>query len=323
MRKKIAIVTGEPNSINTEIIGKTWKKLKILERRNLFLIGNLNLIKYQLKKNNIKIPLKEINNISKINSSKFMCIYNIPIKAKNINKINNNENRKYIFKSLTTAHYFAKKKIILSFINCSINKEKLFKSKSIGITEYLAKLNNVRNREVMMIYNDNLAVVPITTHIKIKDVSKKLSTKLIIKKIKTINLFYKKNFKKKPKIGLMGLNPHNFENRNNSEEKKIIIPAVKILRKQKYKVIGPLSADTIFINRKKFNLDVIVGMYHDQVLTPFKTIYGFNAVNVTLGLSYLRVSPDHGTGEDIKDLGTANPESLIKCVKFLNKINND
>ena len=64
-------------------------------------------------------------------------------------------------------------------------------------------------------------------------------------------------------------------------------------------------------------------MYHDQVLTPFKTIYGFNAVNVTLGLSYLRVSPDHGTGEDIKDLGIANPESLIKCVKFLNKINND
>ena len=113
------------------------------------------------------------------------------------------------------------------------------------------------------------------------------------------------------------MNPHNAELRNSSEEKKIIIPAIFKLKKMGVKIKGPIVADTIFINEyKKF--DVIVGMYHDQVITPFKTLYKFNAVNITLGLNYLRISPDHGTAKDIICKKKANPLSLINCVKFLN-----
>ena len=119
----------------------------------------------------------------------------------------------------------------------------------------------------------------------------------------------------------MGLNPHNYELRNKSEEKTIIIPALKKLKKLKIKVSGPLSGDTAFTNFKKKKFNILVGMYHDQVLSPFKTIFKFNAINITLGLPYIRISPDHGTGQDIIKKNKANPESLIESIKFFNKIN--
>ena len=97
---------------------------------------------------------------------------------------------------------------------------------------------------------------------------------------------------------MLGLNPHNAELKKSSEEKKIIIPSLTKLKKKGINVTGPLVADTVFIeNFKKF--DVIVGMYHDQVLAPFKSIYKFDAINITIGLKYLRVSPDHGVAIDL------------------------
>ena len=119
----------------------------------------------------------------------------------------------------------------------------------------------------------------------------------------------------------MGLNPHNYELRSKSEEKTIVIPALKKLKKLKIKVSGPLSGDTAFTNFKKKKFNILVGMYHDQVLSPFKTIFKFNAINITLGLPYIRISPDHGTGQDIIKKNKANPESLIESIKFFNKIN--
>ena len=108
-----------------------------------------------------------------------------------------------------------------------------------------------------------------------------------------MNKYYKNLFKKKPRIGVLGLNPHNAEYKNNSEEVKKIIPSVSKLKKIKINVEGPIVSDTVFVEKfKKF--DVIVGMYHDQVLSPFKSLFHFDAINITLGLSYIRVSPDHG-----------------------------
>ena len=126
-----------------------------------------------------------------------------------------------------------------------------------------------------------------------------------------------KLLKRKPRIAILGLNPHNDEFRSASEEKKIILPAIKKLKKNKYNVMGPFSADTIFLNKKKYRYDVIVGMYHDQVLAPFKAVYGFDAINVTLGLKYIRVSPDHGIAKDIVGSNKANPLSLIKAIEFI------
>ena len=115
-----------------------------------------------------------------------------------------------------------------------------------------------------------------------------------IEKIKLINSFYKKYIRKIPKIAVTGLNPHCESTDKFNEDLRIIKPTVNYLKKLNFKVSGPFSADTIFLkqNRKKF--DVILGMYHDQVLTPLKTLYEYDAINITLGLPFLRISPDHG-----------------------------
>ena len=162
-------------------------------------------------------------------------------------------------------------------------------------------------------------MIPITTHIDVKEISKKINSKKIIKKVLAANEWFKKYMKKKPKIGILGLNPHNAELRKKSEENKIIIPAIKKLLKLKVKIKGPLASDTVFIeDYKKF--DLIVGMFHDQVLSPFKAIFKFDAINLTLGLKYLRVSPDHGTAVNLINKKIAKPDSLIKCINFLHKI---
>ena len=193
------------------------------------------------------------------------------------------------------------------------------RKKNIGVTEILAKKCDIKNNsEVMLIKNKKFAVSPITTHIDIKNVSKTIKSQIIINKILTIHKFYLKYFKKKPKIGILGLNPHNAEMRKDSEEKKIIIPSILKLKKRGVNLTGPLVSDTLFIEDFK-KYDVIVGMYHDQVLTPFKTIFKFDAINVTLGLKYLRVSPDHGVAKKLIFKNKANPKSLIECINFINK----
>ena len=118
----------------------------------------------------------------------------------------------------------------------------------------------------------------------------------------------------------MGLNPHNFSSLNKSEEKEIIIPAIKTARKNMFKVTGPLSPDAGFIYAQKNKLDALIGMYHDQVLSPFKTLFKYDAINITLGLPYIRISPDHGVGFNILGKKNANPHSLIESIKFLQKI---
>ena len=198
----------------------------------------------------------------------------------------------YVKNSLNFAHKLSSEKLINGFINCPINKSIL--PNQNGVTEYLAKKCKIKkNTEVMLIKSKNFSVIPLTTHINLKQVSKKIKPDLIKKKIYTYNNWFKKIYKKKPKIGVLGLNPHNSELRKNSEEYKIIGPTIRSLKNKGFRIEGPLVADTIFINNYKY-YNVIVGMFHDQVLAPFKSIFKFNAINITLGLKYLRASPDHG-----------------------------
>ena len=171
----------------------------------------------------------------------------------------------------------------------------------------------------MLIYNKYLSVSPITTHLPLKLVSKKINKNLISDKVYLINDFFLKNKGFKPKIGFTGLNPHCESIKNDNEDKKIISPTIKSLQLKGYKVFGPFAADTIFLaqNRKKY--DVIIGMYHDQVLTPLKTIFEYDAINITVGLPFLRVSPDHGPNESMLGKNISNPLSLIQAIKFLDK----
>ena len=321
MKNLICIISGEPNSINSEIIGKVLKMKKKFSRQNFFIIGNYKLIKKQFEQLKSNIKLKKITKIENNNFAKNNFVLDVPLVFKNPFKVPIKNKRPYIMNSFKIAIDLAKKKKISGFINCPINKFDTFGLKTIGITEFLAKKEKVLGKEAMLIYNKSLSVSPITTHIKIKNVSKKITKKIIIDKSLTINNFYKKRFNIKPKIGLLGLNPHNFELRKGSEESKTIVPAIKTLKKNKILIYGPISGDTAFNNQSRIRYDVIIGMYHDQVLSPFKTLYNFNAINITLGLPYIRVSPDHGTGEDIIKKNLANPESLVQCIKFFSKIN--
>ncbi|MDC0442178.1 4-hydroxythreonine-4-phosphate dehydrogenase PdxA, partial [Candidatus Pelagibacter sp.] len=170
----------------------------------------------------------------------------------------------------------------------------------------------------MLIYNKKLSVCPITTHLPLKLVAKTINKKIISDKVYLIDKFYKENFNIKPKIAILGLNPHCESTHEYNEDEKIIKPCVKFLSKV-YNISGPYSSDTIFLknNRKKF--DVIVGMYHDQVLTPLKTLFEYDAINITLGLPFLRISPDHGPNEKMLGKNLSNPLSLLKAIKFLDK----
>ena len=171
----------------------------------------------------------------------------------------------------------------------------------------------------MLIYNKSLSVCPITTHLPLKFVTKNISKELIFKKTKLINDFYKKQFNIKPKIAILGLNPHCETIHNFNEDEKIIKPTIKLLIKKGFKISGPYSADTFFIkkNREKFN--VVLGMYHDQVLTPIKTLFEYNAINITLGLPFIRISPDHGPNEKMLGKNLSSPLSLIQAINFLDK----
>ena len=169
----------------------------------------------------------------------------------------------------------------------------------------------------MLIYNKSLSVCPITTHLPLKEVHKNISKKMIINKTILINSFYKKKFKKSPKIAITGLNPHCESNYKSSEEKNIIIPSVNHVKKKGVKLEGPFAADTIFMAEHVKKYDVIIGMYHDQVLTPAKTLFGFEAINITLGLPFIRISPDHGPNTAMLGKNLSSPKSLLKALNFL------
>tara|TARA_E500000178_G_C17001031_1_gene745671 strand:- start:434 stop:1399 length:966 start_codon:yes stop_codon:yes gene_type:complete len=318
MKNKIILVGGDPNSINSEIIAKSWKKLNNYQKKRIFLITNYKLINAQIKYLKLPLKVKKVLNLDHEIKGKYLKVIDLSLNFKKPFEVSGKSASKFVLNSLNLAHKLAQRKDVSGVINCAINKNLLNRNK-IGVTEYLAHKCGVKNNsEVMLIHNNKLSVCPVTTHIDIKQVSKKLYSNLIIKKIKTINTWFNQKFNRKPKIGVLGLNPHNAENRKNTEEKKAIEPAIQKLKKANVKIRGPLAADTIFIkDYKKF--DVIVGMYHDQVLGPFKTLFKYDAINITLGLKYLRLSPDHGTAVSIIKKNKADPLSLIRCFNFIKK----
>jgi 4-hydroxy-L-threonine phosphate dehydrogenase PdxA len=318
MKKKIILISGDPNSINSEIIFKSWQKINKSTKKRIYLISNYDLINDQFLKLKYKIKTKKVKNINEISNGDELKIINVNLFFKNPFKVDKSSASKFVNKTLDLAHKYGLKNNVLGIINCPIDKN-LLQNAKVGVTEYLAFKCGIKDKsEVMLIRNKNISVSPITTHIDVKDISKQIKKEIIITKIKTINKWFKKFFKKKPKIGILGLNPHNAEFRVNSEENNEIIPAIKKLKEIGIKLDGPLSSDTVFINNYK-NYNVIVGMYHDQILTPFKAIFKFDAINITLGLKYLRISPDHGVATNLIGQKKANPKSLINCIDFINK----
>ena len=315
----ILVVAGEPNSIFIEIFIKSLNKTKF--KNPLILIASYKLMKLQMKKLNLRKKIKILNYSNllnyKLNNN---CINLINVDYNQINGFEKitNKSQKYIKECFKIAFKIIKKNKLKKFINGPISKKNFLNKNFLGMTEYISKEFKITN-SAMLIYNKELAVCPITTHLPLKAVAKTINKKLIIDKVKVINKFYNIKLYKKPKIGVLGLNPHCESIDKFNEDEKIIKPAIKFLKNKKYNISGPYPADTIFMkkNRKKF--DVIVGMYHDQVLTPLKSLYEYDAINITVGLPFIRISPDHGPNETMMGKNISNPLSLIKAIKFLDK----
>ena len=317
--KPIIVVAGEPNSVFLEIFFKSLNSKHF--KSPIILIASENVLKVQIKKFKFKFKYKIYNldlkniELNKIKKNQINLI-NVKFQYSNFSKIISSKSNSYINNCFKVALDLIKKEISNKLINGPISKKYFLKKKYLGITEYLSEKTNSKNT-AMLIYNKNLSVSPITTHLPIKLISKNIKKKVIISKIKLLCNFYKNHLKKTPNIAVTGLNPHCESILKFNEDTKIVNTSVKILQKKGFKISGPYSADTLFIknNRKKY--DVIVGMYHDQVLTPIKTIYEYDAINITLGLPFIRISPDHGPNENMIGKNSSNPLSLIRALEFL------
>ena len=315
----ILVVNGEPNSVFSEIFVKSINKLKV--KTPIIYIFSEKLLRKQMKK--LKLNKKiQLLNINKLNEYKLdnnsINLINIDYKQKRSFKKISDKSQQFIKKSFNTAFKIIKKKKITKFINGPISKKHFLNKKYLGMTEYISNYFSKKNT-CMLIFNKNLSVCPLTTHLPLSLVSKKINKKDLKNKIILIQNFYKTFLNKEPRIGVLGLNPHCESVLQINEDQNIIKPLVNNMKKKGFKISGPFAADTAFLknNRKKF--DVIIGMYHDQVLTPIKTLFEYDAINITLGLPFLRISPDHGPNEKMMGKNLSNPLSLIQSIKFLDK----
>ena len=319
IKEPIIIVAGEPNSIFFEIFFKSLKDNEF--KSPLIIIGSKKLLKEQMLKLGYTYELNNLNKdfqeFKKLNNKKINLI-NVDYDFKKCFEKITSKSNKYIDDTFKTALNFIKKNNLSKFINGPVSKKTFLKGKTLGITEYLAKKTKT-NEVAMLIFNKDLSVSPLTTHLALKDVHKKITKQKIYKQVNLINSFYKKKFNKLPRIAITGLNPHCESNFQNSEEDKVIIPAIKKLRLKNNKINGPFPADTIFTKSLLKEYDVVIGMYHDQVLSPMKALFNFDAINITLGLPFTRISPDHGPNYSMLGKNLSDPKSLIQALKFLDK----
>ena len=319
-KEPIIIVGGEPNSVFLEIFFKSLKRNYY--KSPLILIVNKKLLIKQMHHLGFNFKLNQIAlnsvNFEKLNNKKINII-NVDYNFKNAFEKISKKSNKYIKKSFKIALEILKKNKFSKFINGPVSKRYFLEGKSLGITEYLAKQSKIKDEVAMLIFNDKLSVSPVTTHLALKDVHKHISKEKIKSHIILISQFYKKRFKKNPRIAITGLNPHCESNFNDCEEDAIISPTIKYLKNKKFRVEGPFPADTIFMQKHLKKFDVIVGMYHDQVLSPMKALFGFDAINITLGLPFVRISPDHGPNSSMLGKNLSDPKSLMEALKFLDK----
>ena len=316
---KILIILGEPNSTFSEVLFKYFRSKFFKQNKNkIILIGNKKLFQRQMIQLKYNFKINDISSLKKY-TAKEINIINIDYKFKKTFSEITSYSKKYIEKCFELGLKIIGQKKAKFMINGPVSKKHFLNKKFPGITEYIANKTNSKN-PVMLIYNNNLSVSPLTTHIPIKNVYKYVKKRRIINNALKINKFYKSILNKNPQIAVLGLNPHCETISKTSEEKDEIIPAIKYLTKKKIKISGPFSADTFFLEKNIKKYDVVIGMYHDQVLTPAKTLFKFEAINITLGLPFLKITPDHGPNYQMAGKNKSDPSSIFYAFNFLNKL---
>jgi len=323
MKKVILISAGDPASISTEITIKALESSKINQNIIPIIISDPQLIEDCKKNINSNIKINEIKDKLKFSDFKknYCNIISIKLPEKIIWGKPHHKFASFIKKSIIRCIEIERKSIASAIVTNPINKNIMHRSgfDFEGHTDFLASLSQNKKNAIMMLVTSELKTIPLTIHVPIKNVPKLISKDLIeltinIAKESLISLF---NISK-PRIIVTGLNPHAGENGDiGNEEKRIIIPAInRAKKKQDCFLEGPISADAAFSSKKRNDYDIAICMYHDQALIPIKTLDFFNGVNVTLGLDFIRTSPDHGTGFDIAGKNIANPSSLIAAINL-------
>jgi len=316
-RKKIVITSGEPAGIGPDIC----LNLPDIENTELYIITDRVLINERISQlsENIKINVhQDTDKLSEFYQKDKLNIIPLDLQSTSRPGILNPENSRYVLQMLDLASDLCRQKKVNAMVTGPVQKSIINDAgfNFTGHTEYLADKSAAT--PVMMLATQSLRVALATTHLPLKDVSQAITKESLTETLTILHAFLKQQVGiKKPKILVCGLNPHAGENGNlGNEEIDTIIPVIEKLKKMNMDLLGPLPADTLFTSKYLDKADAVLAMYHDQGL-PVLKFSGFGkAVNVTLGLPFVRTSVDHGTALDLAASGQASNSSLIEAISM-------
>jgi 4-hydroxythreonine-4-phosphate dehydrogenase len=325
----IGITCGDINGIGMEVIIKTFSDNRILEQCTPVIFASNKLVNFYRKgATDNHFNYQNIKDFSKVNH-KQINIFNcweeeVVITPGQLNEVGG----RYAVKSLQAAMQALQEGHLQGIVTAPIHKKNVQSEEFnyTGHTPYLKAASGVDD-VLMLLYADNLRVALVTEHLPIKDVAQALTKSMITSKLRLLTQCLRRDFGiDKPKIAVLGLNPHaGDEGLVGNEEETVIKPAIKEAKQQGNLIYGPYSADAFFARRSYVQFDAVLAMYHDQGLIPFKTIAANEGVNFTAGLSFVRTSPDHGTAFDIAGKNTADASSFMtavfECVDIINRRN--
>lgn len=313
---KLGISIGDLNGIGGEVIIKTFEDSRMLDFCTPIIFASVKTLSFLKKHFDLTLNFQGIENPSEAIEGK-VNVLNVWKENVNINfGAEDPESGKYAFKSLQAAVKALKDDEIDVLVTAPINKNTIQSEdfKFPGHTDYLAK--ELQGNSLMLMITDNLRVGLLTDHVPLKDIANVITPELIENKIATIQKTLKQDFRiSKPKIAVLGINPHSGDNGLIGEEDETILkPALQMLREKGLLVFGPYAADSFFGTKNYKNFDAVIASYHDQGLIPFKTLSFGEGVNFTAGLKKIRTSPDHGTAFEIAGKNSANINSFKEAV---------
>ena len=312
----VGISIGDLNGIGSEVILKSFEDSRMLELCTPIIFANVKILSFLKKNLNLQAQLHGIDKIDQLVIGKIN-VLNVWREGVNIEygKVDQ-EVGKYAIKSFVAATQALKENEIDVLVTAPISKSNIQSEdfKFPGHTDYLDQ--ELEGDALMFMIQDNLRVGLLTDHLPLNEVSKHLTEALIRKKIKTINQSLLQDFGiRKPKIAVLGLNPHSGDNGViGDEEDKIMKPTLKKIFEEGIMVFGPFSADGFFGSSQHEKYDAVIATYHDQGLIPFKTLSFGKGVNYTAGLNKVRTSPDHGTAFEIAGKGIADHNSFTEAI---------
>lgn len=313
---RVGISIGDLNGIGGEIILKCFEDNRILELCTPIIFANSKPLSYIKKTIGNNTPIQGIDDLNAAIDNR-VNVYNLWKENVNITFGSNDPNvGKYAIRSFTSATQALKEGQIDVLVTAPINKYNSHNEEFPypGHTDYLNK--ELDGEALMLLVSDELRVGLLTDHLPIREVAQAITAELIEKKVRIINDTLANDFNIfKPRIAILGLNPHAGDNGViGSEEQEIIIPTIANLNEKGYLVSGPFPADGFFGMETYKSFDAVLACYHDQGLAPFKAIVFSNGVNFTAGLNKIRTSPDHGTAYDIAGKGIADPTSFKEAI---------